>query len=417
MTTYPTISVETEPVAPESLSFLTKMASLMPGIIYVFNQQSMSNEYTNRSVAELLGYSSDEVLDMGDALMPTIMYPEDLAAMPAHFAALSSLSAGEHAVFEYRVRARDGRRVWLRSVDTVFDRAPDGSVLRHLGIAFDISEQKEAQEKLCAVNRELEERVAERTEQLMVLNKELEDRVNQRTKELRAMNAELQQLTHVATHDLKGPINNICCLTHILKDAEPMMSAEHVETLTWIRQVSAQARDKLDTLVSVGQLHDVELGPFTVVDMEELTETALASLHSDIQRARGTVTTDFSNARHLFFLPQEFQSMMAAVISNALRYAHHDRRPKIEVFTRRDGDDTIVSISDNGSGLRFPQDTEKVFALFQRAHSQPEGSGVALYTIQRLLTKAGAHISVAPNTPHGCVFTLKFPERMTVSHD
>jgi hypothetical protein len=43
-------------VNPESVAFPSQMVSPGPGIIYVFNHQTMSNVYVNRSMAKTLGY-------------------------------------------------------------------------------------------------------------------------------------------------------------------------------------------------------------------------------------------------------------------------------------------------------------------------------------------------------------------------
>ncbi|MEM1076458.1 MAG: PAS domain-containing protein [Pseudomonadota bacterium] len=139
-----------------SAGFLSKLADLVPGIVYVFNHQTMSNEYANRSVGELLGYTVEEVQQMGDELLPTIVHPDDFELLALHVAGLQSLADGERAVLEYRTIHRTGRQVWLRSIESVYTRAADGSVLRHIGIALDITSEKSAEQTVGALRAELE---------------------------------------------------------------------------------------------------------------------------------------------------------------------------------------------------------------------------------------------------------------------
>lgn len=146
----------------ESVGFLSQMAELVPGIIYVFNHQSMSNEYANRSIAEVLGYSPEEVKAMGEELLPTIVHPDDFERIAGHVAELQDLDDNEQAVWEYRAIARDGHEIWLRSIETVFTRAADGGVLRHIGIAFDITAEKTAELELLKANAALKEQVSRR---------------------------------------------------------------------------------------------------------------------------------------------------------------------------------------------------------------------------------------------------------------
>ena len=119
------------------------------------NHQTNSNEYSNRSIAELLGYTPAEVIEMGDAFFERVIHPDDLPRIPAHFGALAAMPDGAYAAWEYRGHTKDGDTVWLRSIDAVFERAEDGSVLRHIGIALDITVEKEATERLQRVTEEL----------------------------------------------------------------------------------------------------------------------------------------------------------------------------------------------------------------------------------------------------------------------
>lgn len=82
------------PVDVESIAFLSQMAELVPGIIYVFNHQSMSNEYSNRSIAQMLGYSPEEIKAMGEDLLPTIVHPDDFDRLAEHVGSLQELGPG-----------------------------------------------------------------------------------------------------------------------------------------------------------------------------------------------------------------------------------------------------------------------------------------------------------------------------------
>lgn len=392
----------------DSPAFLRLVADLVPGIVYVFNRETMSNEYSNRSIADMLGYSSQEAQEMGDAFLPSIMYPEDLQKIGQHFESLQSCGPNQVVVFEYRVTAKNGEMKWLRSWESVFERKPDGTVLRHIGVAFDITAQKEAEARLKQYNLELEERVQQRTVELERLNQELEDRVAQRTAEIRDINRELEQLTYIATHDLKVPINNMISLTHMLKEAQDTLSPDHVETLDWMQEVSEQAAEKLSALVSVAQAKTGTIAPFEPVDMAAVTERVLVNLHYRVSEARAVVRARFE-VPVLEFMPREMENIVEAALTNALAYRAPERRCRIEVGTRPAPDAVELYVRDNGTGLDLPRDAEKVFGLFKRAHASPNGAGVALYAIRCLLDRIGGEISVENNDEAGVCFVMTFP--------
>ena len=132
--------------------FLEQMISLVPGILYVFNHQNQSNEFANRSIADLLGYSQEAIHEMGDALLATVIHPDDLASIGAYFASLNGLDLGQTSTFEYRAVNESGDTVWLRSHDAIFDRDESGDVLRHIGIANDITSEKATAFQLLELN-------------------------------------------------------------------------------------------------------------------------------------------------------------------------------------------------------------------------------------------------------------------------
>ncbi|AVL54569.1 hypothetical protein CEP88_19565 [Roseobacter denitrificans] len=87
---------------------------------------------------------------------------DDFDRIAGHVAELQHLADHEQAVWEYRAIARDGHEVWLRSIETVFTRAADGGVLRHIGVAFDITAEKNAEAVLRQANASLTQQLADR---------------------------------------------------------------------------------------------------------------------------------------------------------------------------------------------------------------------------------------------------------------
>lgn len=140
----------------DAAPFLEKVLQVVPNVIYVFNQETQANEYANRSLADVLGYSAEEAQDMGADLIPALCHPDDLPLVGQHFEAIRGLADDEVLTLEYRMKHKDGHWVHLLSYDTVFERDADGNVLRHLGKAVDITEQRRADSAVAAAKGELE---------------------------------------------------------------------------------------------------------------------------------------------------------------------------------------------------------------------------------------------------------------------
>lgn len=371
--------------------FYEQIISLVPGIVYVFNHVMQANEFSNRSIGTLLGYSSQELLDMGDAVVNRVVHPEDQALVGAYFASLRDLADGDTASIDYRGIRSDGATVWLRSCDTVFQRAEDGSVLRHIGVASDVTEQVNKTKRLAEINDEL----------------------GFQKEKLQDTNRELEQFTYIATHDLKSPLSNLSLLIQNLQEELEEPSDDIGDILGWMQISCQQANDKLNALVRVAQTRSGEREPSMEVDLAEALEATCNGLRGGIEATGARIESDFSAAPNLFFPPFEVFSLLENLVDNALKYRHPDRPLYLHMRSAVIDNAVQLIVRDNGRGLTLPRDEEKVFGLFKRAHVSPPGNGVALYTIRKLLERVGGEISVDSEKGEWTEFCLTFPMQET----
>lgn len=395
----------------DSVIFSKMMMSLVPGIIYVFNHETQANEYSNQSIATLLDYSSSEIIEMGDALLPRVIHPEDLEGLSAYFSNLRHLRDGETSQFEYRVIARDGSHVWLRSNDRVFQRAADGSVLRHIGCASDVTVEKAKAQHLVEVNHLLEERIAERTRALADLNAQLEERIRIRTRELEDAFEELEQLTFTATHDLRVPVNNLCRLGLMLQEGANALEPEQAEQVAWINTCAQQLVSKIEGLVQVAQVRlDAGLSSEQIV-LGDAVARALDRFRGAFDACGAHLQTEIPKDVTIRFSSAEFDNILGTLISNSLKYADPARPLQLTLRWCLNEGRPALTVTDNGSGFDPASDLDKVFGLFQRAHVEPPGSGTALYCARRMLQRRGGHIEATAERGRGASFTMIFSNK------
>ena len=83
---------------------------------------------------------------MGSELLSTLMHPADLARFDEHLARLDSAQDDDVLEFEYRMRHKDGS--WrFRSRDAVFDRSSAGRPTSIVGVATEITERKNHEQR------------------------------------------------------------------------------------------------------------------------------------------------------------------------------------------------------------------------------------------------------------------------------
>ncbi|MEG4394564.1 response regulator [Microcoleus sp. BROC3] len=141
---------QTESALRESQHFIQAIADSNPNLLYVYDLIERRNVYSNRQIAAILGYSAQEIQDMGTEMTATLLNPDDL---PEYFQSLQKVERakdGDVIECQYRMRHKNGEWRWMHSWDTVFLRTSDGKPKQVLGTANDITDRKLAEEKLLA---------------------------------------------------------------------------------------------------------------------------------------------------------------------------------------------------------------------------------------------------------------------------
>ncbi len=110
------------------------------GNTYVYDLVDQYTLYSSYSIAAILGYTDRDIEDLGPAGLATLIHPDDLDAVAAHFQRFSTLQPQEVISIDYRMRRADGRWCWLRSQETPLVSAIDGGPLQILGIVQDLSQ-------------------------------------------------------------------------------------------------------------------------------------------------------------------------------------------------------------------------------------------------------------------------------------
>ena len=250
---------------------LAKITSVMPGILYVFNAVTRSNEYSNRSMAEILGYSSDEITAMGDTLIADLCHPDDVARIGAHLAAVSSLEDGEVRSLEYRMRNRDGHWVWLLSNDMVFERDETGTVVRHIGVATDISFQKRNEEQVAAARDELETVFNAVSSGIIALDEDgMIVRINTRARLLLGLESETLPMPWPESAAFLDPET----MTPLVASADPIRRALAGHDLRGETHLMRAGPSGQNRYIRISNARPAQTGRgiHTVLDLDEVTE-------------------------------------------------------------------------------------------------------------------------------------------------
>jgi diguanylate cyclase (GGDEF)-like protein/PAS domain S-box-containing protein len=122
--------------------FLQRLADTVPNILYVYDLIEQRNIYCNQAVEEVLGCTPEQIQQMGEFLLTSLLHPNDRSLVEEQQNWLMQIADGEKIEYEYRIRHANGEWRWLHSQEMVFSRTPDGQVRQLLGSALDITDRK-----------------------------------------------------------------------------------------------------------------------------------------------------------------------------------------------------------------------------------------------------------------------------------
>ncbi len=226
--------------------------------------------------------------------------------------------------------------------------------------------------------------------------------------DLEARNTEIEQFVRTVSHDLKSPLITIKGFLALLR--RDAATGDRELLADDIRQIGNAADRLLLLLDELFEYHRIAHRPNTpeTVPLGALARQALdLVLHRQGDRSLEVVIAPdlpcvVGDAARLL---QVFQQLLR----NAVRFMGDQPSPRIEVSARRDGDEIVCRVRDNGIGIE-PRDHEKVFKLFKRLETGTGGTGAGLALVKRIVEVHGGRIWVeSEGRATGSAFCFTLP--------
>lgn len=229
----------------------------------------------------------------------------------------------------------------------------------------------------------------------------------QRSTEAATLRKNLQELVYRISHDLHEPLRGILGFSKLLLNESadaPFTEQQRRKYLQLINASSLRLQHQLAGLLTYSRV-DSQARAHALVDMNVALGSALAELN---------VQTTYPGAVvHHDTLPtttgddQQLQSVLRALIENALQYSEAPAWVHISGHTR--DDHTLYSVQDRGSGMPA-QGLLKAFEPLVRLHPLTQNqAGMGLAVVKRIIQRHGGHVWAESSEGAGTTIHFTLP--------
>lgn len=128
----------------ETRHFLERIISSSPDLVFVYSLEKSTITFINPNVKQLLGFSPQDIYDLGRNVILELVHPDDLGFINEHLQRFNAkLQTAD--TLEFRVKDHLGSWHWFSSNDGVFARGPKNEVTEIICIAQNINEKKKTE--------------------------------------------------------------------------------------------------------------------------------------------------------------------------------------------------------------------------------------------------------------------------------
>lgn len=242
---------------------------------------------------------------------------------------------------------------------------------------------------------------------LAVARRESEEKMEATLADLDRSNRELEAFAFVASHDLQEPLRMVASYLSLLERRyKGRLDADADEFIAYAVDGAKRMQQLIEDLLSYSRV-GTRGRPFEPIDLDAVFYATLANLATVIRDTGAEVTSD----RLPTVMADETQmlQLFQNLIGNALKF-RSELPPRINVFVKRQGDEWLIGVKDNGIGIA-PEFQEKIFGVFQRLHTRRDypGTGIGLAICKKVVERHGGRIWVESEEGKGSTFLFTIP--------
>ena len=223
--------------------------------------------------------------------------------------------------------------------------------------------------------------------------------------DLKNKNQQLEEFTQIVSHNLRSPVSNILTLLDFYdKSNSNEERGSYIKMLRESGDKMLGSLHELNEVLKINQNKDIERQNLSFA---KVLDNVKQQLSSQITKTGAVIKTDFEIAEILY--PNIYlESILINLLSNALKYMHPDRAPKILFKTYASNEGITLTIKDNGLGIDLKKYSHQIFKLRKTFHKHAESRGIGLFMIKNQIEALGGDIHISSKENVGTEFIVNF---------
>ncbi|WP_395043780.1 PAS domain-containing protein [Flavobacterium sp.] len=335
--------------------------------------------YFSKESLEILQFNESDQINTNTKWDERI-HPEDLENYLDH---IQNHKDDKSQYFENtkRVLAKDGSYKWILSIGKIIQRDLNGYPLRIIGTHSDVTAEKLKEKQLLG--------------NLDIISEQ---------------NNRLLNFAHIVSHNLRSHTGNFEMLLNLIETEKDDETQEEC-----FRHLKTTSNSLSDTIEHLKTLVDINSTPIHVKEYLRLNDylnKTLEILSAEIKKNKVIIENNISNIEGVNFNPAYLESILLNFTTNAIKYSHPDRIPKIIYTFEKNENKSSLVIKDNGLGINLDKHGEKLFGMYKTFHKNEDARGIGLFITKNQIESMGGTIEVESKVNVGTTFKINFNEEI-----